>query len=373
MKNNSNNQPIPFFRIHSEQEDLRAISKVIESKKNWAVGPEVDEFQHNISSFVRSKYCITFNSGTNALFSALLASGIRPGDEVIVPAFTYIATPMAVQLTGAKPIFADIENLTFGLDPANLENKISKKTKAIVAVHYGGIPCQIELIRKIADKNKLILIEDAAEAFGSSLGSKRMGTFGDFGIFSFSQGKIITTGEGGAVVTNSKKSYDRLKQIIDLGKIETVSPTGKAVDYVGLGYNFRLSNIQAALGNSQITSILKIINSRRKLAEYYKEKLKNISEIKIIHEIKKNNSNYQFFSVLAENRDGLNDFLIKSLIDSKIYFRPAYSYSIFKTKGLNLSMTEKISKKIISLPFFTDISKNEIDIVCEAVSKFYKK
>ena len=165
---------------------------------------------------------LTFNSGTSALHALLLSYGIGPGDEVIVPSFTFIATANAPKFVGAKPVFADIEDITFGLDPRAVEAKITPKTKAIIPVHYGGFPCKIRELKKIADDHGIMLIEDAAEAFGASVKGKMVGTFGDSAIMSFCQNKIITTGEGGAVVTDNKELYERMKLIRSHGRPDTV-------------------------------------------------------------------------------------------------------------------------------------------------------
>ena len=214
------NWKIPLFKIYWDKKDITAISDTIKKGTGWAVGPNVEKFEKEISKYIGVKYALVFNSGTSALHSLLLSYRIGPGDEIIVPSFTFIATANAVLFVGAKPIFAEIEEDTLGLDPKDIEKKITSKTKAIIVVHYGGSPCKIEEIKKIAKKYNLILIEDAAESLGAKFRDKKIGALGDSAILSFCQNKIITTGEGGAVVTNSKEIYEKLKLIRSHGRLE---------------------------------------------------------------------------------------------------------------------------------------------------------
>ncbi|KDE54370.1 DegT/DnrJ/EryC1/StrS aminotransferase family protein, partial [Methanoculleus sp. MH98A] len=200
---------IPLFKMYWDEDDVSAVSEAIRSGMNWAVGPNVSKFEEEIANYIGTKYCLTFNSGTSAIHAALLAHGVAPGDEVIVPSFTFIATANTPQFVGAKPVFADIEETTFGLDPEDVVERITPKTRAIMPVHYGGCPCRIQELREIADDHDLLLIEDAAEAFGASIRGRKVGTFGDSAMMSFCQNKVITTGEGGAIVTDSREVYEK--------------------------------------------------------------------------------------------------------------------------------------------------------------------
>ena len=186
-------------------------SRVIESGMNWADGPLIEDFEREIISYMGSKYAISFNNGTSALHAILLAHGIKPDDEIIVPSFTFISTANSCLFVGAKPVFTEIENTFMGLDPEDVKNKITKKTKVIIPVHFGGCPCRIKELKEIAEDNHLLLIEDNAESMGATVKSKKVGTFGDSAILSFCQNKIISTGEGGAVLTDSKKIAEKLK------------------------------------------------------------------------------------------------------------------------------------------------------------------
>ena len=218
-----NNWKIPLYKIYTDDEDLNLITNIIKRGSEWAIGPEIEEFENTIKNFVGCKYCLTLNSGTSALHATNLAYNLGKGDEIIVPSFSFISTANSVLFVGATPQFADIEEETFGLDPSNIQTKISKKTKAIIPMDYGGTSCKIFEIKQIAKDNNLILIEDAAESLGSTVNGSKIGTVGDSAIFSFCGNKVLTTGEGGAVVTNSKKIYEKIKSIRSHGRLDSIS------------------------------------------------------------------------------------------------------------------------------------------------------
>jgi perosamine synthetase len=204
---------IPLFKIYWDKDDLKSVNNVISRGTYWATGPEIEQFENKLSDYVGLKHAVTFNSGTSALHAVLLAHGIKSGQEVIVPSFTFTSTANAPIFVGATPVFAEIEDKTYGLDPEDVKEKINIKTKAIIPLHYGGCPCMIEELAEIAEDHNLILIEDAAESLGSKVKNKLVGSFGDTAMISFCQNKIITTGEGGCIVTNSDEICNKLKLI----------------------------------------------------------------------------------------------------------------------------------------------------------------
>ena len=368
---------IPLFKIYWDEEDIHQVNEAIQTGMNWATGPKISEFEQEIADYIGSRYCLTFNSGTSVLHAALLAHGIGKGDEVIVPSFTFIATANAPQFVGAKPVFADVEERTFGLDPDDVLAKITHHTRAVMPVHYGGCPCDISSLRDIADDHHLILIEDAAEAFGAKIKNQKVGTFGDSGMFSFCQNKIITTGEGGAIVTESQDLYEKMKLIRSHGRLETCDyfSTSAVMDYVALGYNFRISNITAALGLAQLKKVKKIIKIRRNDASYYIRKIKNKVAGNIIPDVPPGYFHvYQLFSVRIPDRDDLIKFLDKKGIMTKIYFPPVHLTDFYKnTLGYRseLPVTEKVAGCILSLPFYPGISHVEIDYVVNSIAEFY--
>ena len=369
---------IPLFRIYFDDRDIEAISDVIKSGMNWAVGHSINAFEKKIVEYFGCSYCVVFNSGTSALHALLLAHEIHNGHEVIVPSFTFISTANAPLFVKAKPILSDIELKTLGLDPDSVVEKISPKTKAIIPIHYGGCPAQISALKEIADDHNLLLIEDAAESFGATLNGQMTGTFGDSAMLSFCQNKVITTGEGGAIITDSKDVYTKLLLNRSHGRLDDRSYFTSAFssEYVDLGYNFRLSNINAALGLSQLEKVEKIISMRLKVAQYYIEKLRDVNEI-ILPFIPSNGKHvFQLFSIRIKHgyRDELIDFLRSKGIMSKIYFSPVHlTYFYSKVLGYKeqLPITESISKEILSLPIYPTMTVEEQDYVVNMIKRFF--
>jgi perosamine synthetase len=371
---------IPLFRIYWDEDCIMEINEVIKSGMNWAIGPKVEEFENAISEYIGVKYTVSFNSGTSALHALLLAHEIRPGDEIIVPSFTFIATANATLFVGAKPIFADIEEETFGLDPQDVNEKITEKTRAIIAVHYGGCPCKVRELREIADDHRILLIEDAAEAFGAKIWDSKVGTFGDSAMFSFCQNKVITTGEGGAAVTNDKKIYERLKLIRSHGRLEDQQyfSSTQVGEYVELGYNWRLSNILAALGLAQIKKVDRIIEVRRKKAQMITEGLMKIKDIITPRPPEGYFHVYQLYTIRVSSkmRDALMKYLTRKGIMSKIYFNPVHLTMFYKMKfgfkGGELPITEKVSKEVLSLPIYPTMTVEEINYIVNSIGEFFK-
>lgn len=373
---------IPLFKIYWDEEDIKAVEEVIRSGMHWCIGKQIEEFEKRISEYVGARYCVTFNSGGSALHALMLAYDFKPGDEIIVPSFTFIATAYTPLYVGAKPVFADIEEETLGLDPEDVKEKITKKTKAIIPIHYGGMPCKIEELKEIAEDYNLVLIEDAAEAFGAKIKDKYVGTFGDSSIFSFCQNKIFTTSEGGCVVTNNKKIYERLKLIVSYGRVTAGDyfTSTSDVDYAIPGYNWRLSTILAALGLSQLEKVDKLIEMRRKNAEYLTKELRKINGILPPKEPNDYFAVYQMYTIRIidnpEKRNSLMNFLAKKGISTKIYFDPVHKYLVFKKLGyndVNPPITERISSQVLTLPMYPHLTKEELDYIVDSVKEFFEE
>ena len=205
------NWKIPLYKIYTDDEDLNLITKIIKRGSEWAIGPEIEEFEKLIKNYIGVDYCLTLNSGTSSLHALLIAYEITNNHEVIVPSFSFVSTANSVLFVGAKPKFVDIEETTFGLDHTLISSQVNSNTKAIISMDYGGLSCKIFDILETAKKNNLILIDDAAEGLGSSINGKKVGSIAESSIFSFCGNKVLTTGEGGAIVTNSKKIYEKVK------------------------------------------------------------------------------------------------------------------------------------------------------------------
>jgi perosamine synthetase len=373
-------QKIPLFKIYWSREDVALVSDAIKKGMYWAIGPNIEKFEEKISAYIETKYCATFNSGTSALHATLLACGIGKSDEVIVPSFTFIATANAPLFVGAKPVFADIESETYGLDPEYVKEKITKKTKVIIPVHYGGSPCLIRELKEIAEDNGLILIEDAAEAFGAKIGDKKVGTFGEAAILSFCSNKVITTGEGGAVVTNSKKLYEKLNLIRSHGRLESANyfTSSEYMDYVDLGYNFRMSNITAALGIAQLEKTDKIIKMRRKNAEYLTKKLSAIDGVILPSAPKGYFHVYQMYTIRMKkgSRDDLLKYLAGEGVTTKVFFHPVHLAHFYRKKlgyRVKLPITEDVSEQVLTLPMYPTLTKKEMDYIAEKINTFFER
>ena len=370
---------IPLYKVYADNHDISSISKVIKRQMSWAIGPEIEQFESLLSKYSKRKFCVTFNSGTSALHASLLSLGIKSNDEVIVPSFTFIATANSVLMVNAKPKFLDIEKTTLGLDPKLLESQINSKTKAVMPIHYAGLPCQIDEIQKITKKHKLALIEDAAESFGAKINNKKIGSFGDLSILSFAGNKVLTTGEGGAVLTDSKILYEKLKLIRSHGRkdLSNYFLSSDSPKYVSLGYNWRMSSITAALGISQLKKLNMLISMRQKNAQSYYEKLHKIKEIQCPVPPSNSTHVYQLYSILLPNhkiQKNLKNFLTKKGIMTKIFFEPIHSTPFYRQifgNTINLPMTSLISKKILSLPLYPTMSKKEINYVCNSIIQFF--
>ena len=373
---------IPLFKVYWDESDVQAVTDVITRGTYWATGPEIKEFEEKIARYIGRKYAVAFNSGTSALHAILLAYGIGQGDEVIVPSFTFISTANAPLFVGAKPVFAEIEDRTYSLDPEDVKERITSKTKAIMPIHYGGSPCMhIKELKEIAEDNDLLLIEDAAESLGAKIRDKNVGSFGDAAMFSFCQNKVITTGEGGVIVTDSKEIYEKLKLICSHGRLETGNyfTSSGQIDYIALGYNFRMPTMIAALGISQMKKLDKVVEMRRKNAEYYTKNLERIDGIEppippddFFHV-------YQMYTIQVENglRDELKGYLLAKGISSKIFFDPVHLTKFYRQsfgfKKGDLPLTEEISKRVLTLPIYPTLKKKEMDYVITKIKRFMEE
>jgi len=379
---NKMNWKIPLFKIYWDEEDVKMANEAIRRGMFWAIGPNVEKFEVMLSRYIGTKYALVFNSGTSALHAAMLAYDIGPGDEVIVPSFTFIATANAPLFVGAKPVFADIEQKTYGLDPQDVEKKITPKTKAILPIHYGGCPCLIKELARIAQKHNLLLIEDAAESLGAAVNGKKVGTFGDCAVLSFCSNKVITTGEGGAIVTDSEKLYERLKLVRSHGRAETSNyfSSSEPMDYVTLGYNFRMSDITAALGIAQLKKINKIIEMRRGNARKLSLTLSQIAGIEVPHAPDGYLHVYQMYTINVNDGQEKRDALLASLtskgIMTKVYFPLVHLTHFYKNKlayQCELPTSERLSKHVLTLPMYPGLTEDEINYIGNEVKAFFSK
>lgn len=359
---------IPWWQPIIGKEEEKLILKVLRS--NFPnEGKLTQEFEDKLSKLLKVKHVLAVNNATSGMFLSLKALGIGPGDEVIVPDITFISTANAVEMTGAKAILADIDPETFGLNPKEIEKKISKKTKAIIPVHVSGRSANLINILKIAKKNKLYVIEDAAEAFMSMHKGKYLGTFGITGCFSLSPAKTITTGQGGFIATNDENIYKILKRLKDQGR--PVRGTGGDDIHESLGFNFKFTDLQAAVGLGQLTYLKTRITKLKNNYKLYEKYLGSNKNLKLL----KFNSEEvpQWSDGIFENRDNLVIFLKKNNIDSRNFWFPIHAQSYYKDSDKNFPIATEVSKSALWLPSAFTLSDNDIKMVCELINKFYEK
>ena len=376
-----NEWKIPLYKIYTDDEDVQLITKIIKRGSKWAIGPEIEEFENALKDYVGVDYCTTLNSGTSALHATLLAYGLAKNDEIIVPSFSFISTVNSVLFVDATPVFSDIEEETFGLDPNQIEDKISSNTKAVIPVDYGGLSCKINEVCEIAKNKDLIIIEDSAEALGSTINGKKTGSVSDSAIFSFCGNKVLTTGEGGAVVTNSKTINEKIKSLRSHGRVDKINyfENTQEAKYEHLGYNWRMSSITAAMGISQLNKLDKIIKMRQENAIFISSKLSKHSEIRVPAPPSGHEHIYQMYTIQLENkkiRDELHNYLSEKGIFSKVYFSPIHLTPFYKAKfnqkENSLPNTEKISQQVLTLPIYPNMTMEEKNYLVDTVSEFFE-
>ena len=345
-------------------------------KTNWisSKGKYVEEFEDKFAKYCGCKYGITTTSGTTALHLALASIDLKTGDEVIIPASTMIATAFAVVYCGAKPVLVDAETETWNMDVEKIEEKITNKTKAIMPVHIYGHPCDMDPIRKLASKHNLYVVEDAAEAHGAEYKGKKTGGIGNIGCFSFYANKIITTGEGGMIVTNGEEIAERAKSLRNL-----CFPEEKRIYlHSEVGYNYRMTNIQAAIGLAQFEKIDELAEMRRQNAHRYNEYLKDVEGIRLPVEKEWAKNVYWMYSILIEDefgmsRDELMDRLMEYGIDTRTFFVPMHEQPVFRNMGLfegeRHPVAEELSRTGMYLPSSSGLKEEEIRYICDAIEE----
>ncbi|MBW3019074.1 DegT/DnrJ/EryC1/StrS family aminotransferase [Candidatus Woesearchaeota archaeon] len=373
---------IPLFRAYWENDDIEAVSSVLKRGMYWADGPEIQQFERKIADFAGTKYAVAFNSGTSALHMLLQACDVK-NKEVIVPSFTFVATANAVILAGGIPVFAESEPDTFGLDAEDVEKRITPKTAAIIPLHYGGFPSRdIKKLREIADKHNIKLIEDAAESLGASINGKKVGAFGHASMFSFCQNKVITTGEGGIIVTDDETIYEKVKLMRSHGRIELADDYFSSTqdnDYVQAGYNLRMPTMLAALGLSQFNKIQKTIELRRNHAQQYDAYFSRIKQITIPKKMDGHYQVYQMYTIQLPDkatRDALQTHLQEHGILSKIYFNPVHLKRLYARdygfdKG-DLPKTEALSDRVLNIPLYPGMTEEERNHLLNTVGEFFR-
>jgi dTDP-4-amino-4,6-dideoxygalactose transaminase len=367
-------EPIPLFEIPWDETDISNAVESISRGGYWAKGPFIDEFEEGLESYFGIGHTVSMNSGTTALVAALKACGVGPGDEVIVPSFTFVATANVVKIVGAEPVFADIESETFGLDPQSVKSKLTDNTAAVIPVHVYGTPCRIHELNDIAENNDLWLVEDAAEAFGATADGALAGTVGDIAALSFCQNKILPTGEGGAVITDDSVLAKNARQFSNHGRAD--GAYFRSVDsgeYERVGSNYRMSDMVAALGAAQLSKVDDLIDSRRAVAARYRERLADVAEVTSHEPLCGHDHVYQLYTVRLDSEAVRSD-VINALRDAdiscKIYWDPPlHQNDVFGADHPSLPRTEEISSQVLSLPMYPTLPLRDVDQVVETITE----
>ena len=352
--------------------ELRYVSECVLTGWVSSAGKFVKKFEDLFAAFCGTKFAVTTTNGTTALHLSMLALGIGPGNEVIVPSLTFISTANAVTFTGAKPVFVDSEPYTWNIDPASIEKAITSRTKAIIPVHLYGHPADMDPILEIANKYGLAVVEDAAEAHGALCKGKKVGSIGKIGIFSFFGNKIITTGEGGMIVTDDQKLAEKLRILRDHG----MDPKRRYWHSV-LGYNCRMTNIQAALGVGQMERIDQIVEQKRRNAVLYNKRLQDVPGITLPPEAQWAKNIYWLYSILIDEEEfgmsskELEEQLGKRGVETRPLFLPVHQQPIYNA-GQTLPVCERLSRCGLSLPSSVNLNGNEIERITKEIRKTQK-
>jgi len=348
----------------------QAIQNVLNSSA-FAAGPFVKAFEENFAKKQEAKFCVGLSSGTAALHAVLMAFDIKSGDEVIVPANTFFATPEAVSLAGATPVFVDCEPEFYNLDVAQIEKAITKRTKAVIAVNLYGQPAQLDRIKSITDKHGLLLIEDCAQSHLATLNGKFTGNFGVCGCFSFYPGKNLGAyGEGGAVTTNDESLYKKLMMIRDHGR-----PQKYRHDIIG--HNYRLEGLQGAILDVKLRHLESWTETRRRNAQLYREFLSDCKDVTLPNEMPGAKHVYHLFVIRSRKREELAKYLAEKQIYTGIHYPiPCHlqkAYANLNYRAGDFPISEKHADEILSLPMSEQLKEEEVKFVSDTIKEFFQK
>lgn len=355
---------IPVSQPSISQREIDYVNDAVRSGWVSSLGRYIDEFESRFASYCGTRYAVTVSNGTTALHLALMAAGIKSGDEVIVPDLTFIATANSVAYIGATPVLVDVDADTLCISPEAIEQAITPRTRAIVPVHLYGHPADMDLINAIAEKHGLLVVEDAAEAHGAEYHGRRVGSLGMCGVFSFYGNKVITSGEGGMITTDDESLYRTAKRLRD----HAMSPT-RRYWHEEIGYNYRMTNMQAALGLAQLERIDEFLSKRRKIMGWYRDRLSTQTQLRLNRDASWAKNAYWMVCVEVED---LNVVLRQSLmaalrelgVDSRPYFYPVSDMPVYP--DADTPVAHHHSRIGINLPTYFDLSEQDVNQVCEA-------
>ncbi len=374
-------EKIPVFAPTIGEDTKKHLSEAIDI--GWlGMGSASKEFEQRISEFLElnDRYLAVTNTGTSALHIALLAAGIGSGDEVITPSFNYVADHQAIKMTGADVVMCDIEDDTLGIDCKKVEELITEKTKAIIPLHFAGIPCDQESVFNLSKKYNLRIIEDAMHAFGTKINEKKIGSYGDITCFSFDPVKIVTSVDGGCVIVNTKEELEKLYHLRLLGvDKDTIQryKNNRAWDYdvVSQGFRYHMNTISAVFGISQIKQVEKFIESRQKICQRYNDAFRDIDDIKIPQTDFSNVSSFIYsLRILNGKRQGMIEHLKNQNIDVGIHFIPVHKHEYFKnSKCGNMDITNKVVEEVLTIPLHSFMKEEYIQRVINGITSFFRK
>ncbi|MGE5382604.1 MAG: DegT/DnrJ/EryC1/StrS family aminotransferase [Omnitrophica WOR_2 bacterium] len=360
----------PVYQPSLKGNERKYLNDCLDS--NWLTwqGKYVREFEEKFADYIDVKYATSTCNATTGLHLALLALGIAEGDEVIVPTLTYIASVNSIVYCGGTPIFAESLPDTWQIDPADVRKKITPNTKAIMAVHIYGHPCDMDELKKIATENNIVIIEDAAESFGSMYKGKYTGTIGDIGVFSFFGNKTITSGEGGMVVSNNKTLIDRVMLYKGQGLAKY-----REYWHEVIGFNYRMTNTAAAIGLAQLERADEIISKKIEIASWYIELLQDLP-LTFHLPIGDVKHTYWMFTVLTHDistRSKLRSYLSDNGIETRPVFHPVHTMPMYNDNYQQCKVAEDLGWRGINLPSYPDLSRNDVFEICAVIRDFYNQ
>lgn len=358
---------IPVYQPYLTGREKEYVNQCVDSTWISSKGEFITRFEQQFAKYIGAEYATTVCNGTVALHLAMDALGLKAGDEVIVPTLTYIASVNTIAQTGATPVFVDSLERTWNLDPADVRRKISPKTKAVMAVHLYGLPCEMDELTAICREHGIFLIEDCAEAFGTLYKGRHVGTFGDIATFSFFGNKTITTGEGGMVVAKTKALYDKVFSL----KTQGVSTTREYWHDV-LAYNYRMTNICAAIGLAQLEQADIILAKKRQVADWYRTGLSGLP-VRIQEEIADTTHSFWMCSILVSQaalRQPLREYLKTSGVETRPLFHSAHLMPHF-LRAEHFPIAEDLSARGINLPSYPGLSEEDVTHICGLIHNFY--
>ena len=359
---------VPLYRPSLKGNEARYVLECLETSWISARGRFVPEFERAFAARLGMGHALAACNGTAALHLAIAGLGIAPGDEVIVPTLTYIASANAIAYAGAVPVFADSTATTWQIDPGTLAGCITPRTRAIMVVHIYGQPCDMDAILDIADRHRLLVIEDCAEAFGAAYKGRPVGSFGHLAAFSFFGNKTITTGEGGMVVSNDEDVIGRCRRLRGQGLAQ-----GREYWHDLIGYNYRMSNVAAAIGLAQLERADDLVSKKRALAERYFQRLSHLP-LAFHREAPGTVHAYWMVSALTREpgeRDDLRRHLGEAGIETRPVFHPVHTMGLHAHRFAQKTVAEDIAARGLNLPSWPDIDDEEFELVCRAVEGFY--